>query len=221
MKRLLTLAMALAASSARWAADPPNAQQELHEVLTLTPNVTHGARVFATCVPCHGHDGNGQPQGKVPIIAQQHANVIAKQLIDYRHAERWDLQMEDVASTHRIGAARDIADVAAYVSSLPRTGTAGLGDGRNVELGARIYVRDCAGCHGADAEGAGALRVPRLAGQHYRYLLRQLHDTVEERRPNMPPPHPQLFEKLDVSEFTGIADYLARLHPPRRVLPPQ
>ncbi len=224
MKRWLALVLmagsALTAAPIE-AADPPTTSQELHEVLTIAPNINHGGRVFAACVACHGRDGNGQAQGDVPIIAQQHAFVIAKQLVDYRHAERWDLQMEAVASTHRLGPARDIADVAAYVAALPRAGDAGLGEGRNVAVGARVYARDCAGCHGADGEGNGVLRVPRLAGQHYRYLLRQLHDTVEERRPNMPPPHPQLFANLGVEEFTGIADYLARLHPARRVLPAQ
>ena len=62
--------------------------------------------------------------------------------------------------------------------------------------------------------------VPRLAGQHYKYVLRQLHDTLEQRRPNMPPPHPQLFDPLQVDQLTGLADYLARLQPARRVLQP-
>jgi cytochrome c553 len=200
------------------AADPPSARQELTDVFRVAPNLTRGGRLFSACIACHGRDGNGQPQGNVPAIAQQHQRVIAKQLVDYRHAERWDLQMEEVASTHRLGPARDIADLSAYVSSLPRESREASGEGRNLEHGSRVYLRDCAGCHGAEAEGNGVTLVPRLAGQHYRYLLRQLHDTIEERRPNMPPPHPQLFETMAVEDFTGIADYLSRLKPARRVL---
>ena len=182
------------------------------------PSAAHGAKLFTACVSCHGPDGNGQPQGDVPAIAQQHQRVIAKQLVDYRHAERWDLKMEEVASTHRLGPPKDIADVAAFISTLPREAKQGTGDGRNVELGGRVYLRDCSGCHGAEGEGNGVTLVPRLAGQHFRYLLRQLHDTLEERRPNMPPPHSQLFAKFAVEEFTGIADYLSRLKPARRIL---
>jgi cytochrome c553 len=100
------------------------------------------------------------------------------------------------------------------------TGRTGLGDGKQLETGRSIYGGDCVGCHGADGEGNGVTLVPRLAGQHYRYLLRQLHDTLEQRRPNMPPPHPQLLDKLGVAELTGLADYLARLNPPRRVVTP-
>ena len=165
--------------------------------------------------------GEALPQGDVPAIAQQHQRVIAKQLIDYRHAERWDPLMEEVVARHGLSSARDIADVAAYVAAQRRDGArAGTGDGRQVETGARLYSRDCAGCHGADGEGNGVTLVPRLAGQHYKYVLRQLHDTLEQRRPNMPPPHPQLFDPLQVNELTGLADYLARLQPPRRVLTP-
>jgi len=214
----LLAGQALAADPAA-AKDPPNAREELSDVFRQTPSAARGSKLFPACVGCHGKDGNGQPQGDVPAIAQQHQRVIAKQLVDYRHAERWDLRMEEVASTHRLGPPRDIADLAAFISTLPRESKEGHGDGRNVEHGGQVYLRDCAGCHGADGEGNGVTLVPRVAGQHYRYLLRQLHDTVEERRPNMPPPHPQLFEKFEVGDFTGVADYLSRLSPARRVLP--
>ena len=213
------LALPLRAADPAVAKDPPNAREELREVIRQAPSAARGSKLFAACVGCHGKDGNGQPQGDVPAIAQQHQRVIAKQLVDYRHAERWDLRMEEVASTHRLGPPRDIADLAAFISTLPRDSKEGHGDGRNVEHGGRVYLRDCAGCHGVDGEGNGVTLVPRLAGQHYRYLLRQLHDTLEERRPNMPPPHPQLFEKFAVEDFTGISDYLSRLMPARRVLP--
>ena len=202
-------------------ADPPDAKQELREVYKLTPSVGRGAELFRNCVTCHGTAGNGLPQGDVPAIAQQHQRVIAKQLIDYRHAERWDPLMEEVVSRHGLSSAQDVADVAAYVAAQRRDNAqTGLGDGKHVDLGARLYLRDCSGCHGADGEGNGVLLVPRLAGQHYKYVLRQLHDTLEQRRPNMPPPHPQLFDPLQVDELTGLADYLARLQAPRRVLSP-
>lgn len=216
---LLAVPVLPGVAAAPAATDPPNAQEELREVFRQTPSAAHGAQLFTVCVACHQRDGNGQPQGDVPAIAQQHQRVIAKQLIDYRHAERWDPQMEQVASSHGLAAARDIADVAAYVSTLARESKEGRGDGHNAAHGGQVYQRDCAGCHGAEGEGNGVTLVPRLAGQHYRYLLRQLHDTVEERRPNMPPPHAQLFASFTVDEFTGVADYLSRLQPARHVLP--
>ena len=187
-------------------------------VFRLEGNINRGQRQFAVCAGCHGADGNGTPQGNVPVIAGQHQRVIIKQLIDYRHSERWDPQMEQVADRHTLKDPQDIADVGGFISSLQRAARQGQGDGANVAHGKSVYLRDCADCHGAEGEGNGVTLVPRLAGQHYRYLLRQLHDTVEERRPNMPPPHRQLFGTMAVEDYTGIADYLSRVVPVRRIV---
>ena len=158
----LLAGQALAADPAA-AKDPPNAREELSDVFRQTPSAARGSKLFPACVGCHGKDGNGQPQGDVPAIAQQHQRVIAKQLVDYRHAERWDLRMEEVASTHRLGPPRDIADLAAFISTLPRESKEGHGDGRNVEHGGQVYLRDCAGCHGADAKGKEAMKTRDLS----------------------------------------------------------
>jgi cytochrome c553 len=217
MKHIANLLFALVALPLA-AQQPQSASDELREVLRVEPVLRDGAQVFKACVACHGHDGNGTPEGNVPVIAEQHQRVIAEQLVDYRHADRWDVKMEEVVGRHNLAGPHDIADVSAYVASLPRTARPGFGDGRNVALGRSLYARDCQSCHGADGEGNGVTQVPRLAGQHYRYLLRQLHDTLEERRPNMPPPHRALLGDLGVGELTGLADYLSRMQPPRHVV---
>jgi cytochrome c553 len=217
MKNIANLLLALAILPLG-AQQTPAASDELREVLRVTPVLRDGAQVFKACVACHGRDGNGTPEGNVPVIAEQHQRVIAKQLVDYRHADRWDVKMEEVVGHHNLAGPHDIGDVSAYIASLPRTAQPGLGDGRNVALGKRLYTRDCQSCHGVDGEGNGVLQVPRLAGQHYRYLLRQLHDTLEERRPNMPAPHRELLGDLGVDELNGLADYLARMQPPRHVV---
>jgi cytochrome c553 len=217
MRYVVSLLLALLALPLA-AQQPQTASDELREVLRLEPVLSHGANLYSSCVACHGRDGNGVPKGNVPVIAEQHQRVIAEQLVDYRHADRWDVSMEDVVSRHDLAEARDIADISAYVASMPRTALPGLGDGRNVAQGKLLYTRDCQSCHGVDGEGNGVQRIPRLAGQHYRYLLRQLHDTLEERRPNMPPPHRALLGDLAVEDLTGLADYLSRLQPPRRVV---
>lgn len=196
----------------------PEASAEFSRIARLEAHAAQGRELYEACVSCHGRDGSGNATGYVPVIAEQHQRVIAKQLIDYRHADRWDPRMEAVSGRHNLPGAQDIANLAAYVSRLPRAQNQGHGDGGNVEAGKRIFARDCAGCHGLEAEGNGVLLVPRLAGQHYSYLLRQLHDTLEERRPNMPPPHQQLLGGLDADELTGIADHLSRIQPSRHVV---
>ncbi len=86
-----------------------------------------------------------------------------------------------------------------------------MGDGEFAARGGVIYEKVCASCHGKSAIGGNADSMPRLAGQHYQYLLRQLHDAIEGRRPNFPPEHKTLLQPMERADFVGIADYLSRL----------
>ena len=204
---LCAVAMPLAAQQAS------KTQQEYETVLRSKPDTVHGAQLFAKCATCHGIDGAGVQDGRVPAIADQHFRVIAKELVDFRHDKRWDALMEHYSDEHNLGDSQDLADVAGYVSNLKPVRTSGLGNGEFVNDGAKIYSRSCASCHGAAAEGDNRKRVPRLASQHYAYLLRQLHDAVEGRRPNFPREHVRLLARIDRSDFAAVADYLSRLSP--------
>jgi cytochrome c553 len=186
--------------------------QDVKEVLRKTPDAAHGAELFRNCVACHGTDGFGAPDGTVPTIAGQHASVIAKQLIDYRQARRWDIRMERIADKHLLRGAQDIADVAAYASSLTHGGPLSTGEGTWIAEGEKTYAQRCAGCHGAAGEGDAKKRIPRLAGQHFDYLRRQMYDGVDGRRPNLSASHVHLFKAFVMEDFEGVADYLSRLH---------
>jgi cytochrome c553 len=187
------------------------AQQELAAVAHSTPNLDQGAQVFRTCAMCHGSDGGGTRDGQVPRIAGQHASVLRQQLIDYRYDRRWDPRMESIAGRHDLPSAQAIADVTAYVSRLDREPPIGTGDGSLVQQGASSYAQDCRACHGAAAQGDGARAIPRLAGQHYEYLRRQIYDAVDGRRPNFSSAHIRLLAKLDHDDIQALADYLSRL----------
>jgi len=186
---------------------------ELQAVLRAKVDASHGEVLFATCARCHGANGAGAADGSVPAIAGQHFRVLARQLVDYRHDLRWDVRMEHFADFPYLIFAQDVADVAAYIAGLPRTGPRNTGDGTYLAVGTQVYAQRCASCHGANGEGDDAHAYPRLAGQHYPYLVRQLHDAVERRRPNFPPSHVRLLSRLDRDEFVGVSDYLSRLPP--------
>jgi cytochrome c553 len=79
-----------------------------------------------------------------------------------------------------------------------------------VGRGATAYAAQCASCHGPNGEGDDRGWVPRLAGQHSGYLMRQIHDAANGRRPPMSRDHRKLFEKLDYDDIYGLTDYLAR-----------
>ena len=185
--------------------------EDVAAVLRLMPNPTHGREIFRLCASCHGAEDTGLPKGWVPEIAGQHARVIVKQLVDFRHGRRWDLRMEVVAGRHVLKSSQDIVDVASYVASLTPAQPRSLGTGEDVTRGQELYEAHCVACHGRGGDGSNARFVPRLAGQDYDYLLRQLHDAIDGRRPGLKATHAKLLRPFDAADLEGIAGYLSKL----------
>ncbi len=189
--------------------------QEFREAVQLDPNLGHGAELFRACASCHQADGSGSEDGTIPLIAGQHVSVLVKQLVDFRHDRRWHARMREAAKQHDLGGAQDILDVASYAAGLkrpaPRAG--GVSDGKALHEGQVVYYRECAACHGRLGEGELRTLRPRLAGQHYLYLLKQLYDTASLTRPGMDADHVKRISALTAAERAGVADYLSRLTP--------
>lgn len=188
-------------------APPP----ELREALQTKPNAEHGARLYRGCAGCHGPLGGGRVDGSVPRIGGQHFSVLVEQLVDYRSDRRWDPRMERFADKHHLADARAVADVAEFVSQLGTSVMPGVGTGEQLKRGTEVYAKSCRSCHGSSAQGNAKRAIPQLAGQHYEYLQRQIHDAVDGRRPNFSRAHVHLLARLDRDDIQGVADYLSRL----------
>lgn len=187
-------------------------RQELLQALRSKPNLDRGAELFRNCAVCHGPMGGGTQDGGVPRIAGQHVSVLAKELVDYRHDRRWDLRMEHFADNHHLVDAQAIADVAGYVHHLATDVPPGTGDGELVDHGSGVYRQRCQSCHGQSADGDAKAMVPRIAGQHYEYLMRQIYDAVDGRRPNFSPAHVRMLARLERADIVGLADFLSRMN---------
>lgn len=207
-------AAALARADGQGARQPArSADPVLRAALDATPDPVRGEDLYAPCGACHGTDGRGVRDGSVPAIAAQHASVIIKQLTDYRGGRRWDVQMEHAAKMSHLQGPQELADVAAFIASLPRGTIGGYGPGEYLDVGARAYFRECESCHDPLGQGEARRAIPRLAGQHYAYLTRQFFDAVEERRPTMSTLHVRLMKPFGREEIQGISDYLSRTSP--------
>jgi cytochrome c553 len=189
--------------------------REFSDGAWLEPDLVHGAELYGSCAACHGPDGRGTEDGEVPAIAGQHGSVLLKQLTDFRHEQRWNERMQHFTDQHHLAGAQDLTDVAAYVASLPRfpPTARGIGDGTALGEGASIYFQKCERCHRPLGQGDLLMNRPRLAGQHYAYLLRQLQETAANQRPGMDRAHVDRLKGISPEGLRGVADYLSRVSP--------
>jgi cytochrome c553 len=187
------------------------AQREYSAALALQADVDHGAELFLNCISCHGSGGLGRLDGTVPRIAGQHYRVLVRQIVDFRHGKRWDYRMEEVASNqHALVEPQDIADVAAYVAGLEEDTESAVGDGTQLQAAAAVYRSQCQSCHGIRGEGDPARMIPKIGGQHFGYLVRQIHDAVDGRRTPLAETHRRRFRALDYEDINGLCDFIAR-----------
>jgi cytochrome c553 len=184
---------------------------DLTQAMALTPNIERGKDIYRLCANCHLSNGWGKPDGSFPVIAGQHRNVLIKQLEDIRTKNRDNPTMFPFTEPGSIGGLQGIADVTAYIATLPADPTPGTGSGNNLEQGKQLYQKLCKKCHGKQALGNNDAFFPRLKGQHYAYLLRQLEWIQNGYRKNANELMIDRVKALSHDELDAIADYLSRL----------
>jgi cytochrome c553 len=184
------------------------------EALNYTGDAENGEDAFEVCSACHLPSGAGRPDGTFPQLAGQHTTVLIKQMADIREGRRDNPIMYPFAKT--LVDPQELADVAAYIETLPIPTDNGRGTGDNLAVGEKLYKRDCVICHGDQGEGEAEKFYPVLAGQHYKYLLRQIEDIAAKRRRNANPDMVKVVEAYDEAELMAVVDYMSRLEWPDR-----
>lgn len=170
----------------------------------------NGEIAFEVCQGCHGAAALGDVDGSYPRLAGQHASVLIKQLVDVRAGIRDNRKMYPFAEEHVISP-REIADIAVYLRGLPVPADHGEGPGEDLARGRALYERDCVDCHGPKGEGDAARFYPRVADQHYLYLLRQMRDIQSGARRNANPEMLELAKPYSYEELLAVIDYMSRL----------
>ncbi|MDJ0956000.1 MAG: c-type cytochrome [Arenicellales bacterium] len=194
--------------------------QELNQALDLEPNIEEGRKLYSICALCHTPESWGNADGTYPQLAGQHRNVILKQLADIRAGNRDVPQMAPFAQEGLLGGPQGLADVAGYISTLPMNPEPGTGRGDNLQHGQDLYENACEICHGENGEGDDESFFPRIQGQHYNYLLRQLKWIRDGQRRNVYRGMVRRMRRMTDTDFEAVADYVSRLRPPKDHLGP-
>ena len=191
--------------------------------LSFDPDIRNGKLIYETCASCHLPEGWGTNDGTYPQIAGQHQNVLIQQLMDIRSGHRENPTMYPFVQERTIGGYQSLADVVIYVSTLPMHPQHEKGPWPKARpeyrKGKKLYENNCASCHGNNAQGNNDISAPRLHGQHYPYLLRQInHIKHKQRKVNAA--MQSIVDQLSEEQLHQIINYISFLKVPKNKLAP-
>jgi cytochrome c553 len=161
------------------------------------------------CAVCHGEQGQSVAPD-FPRLAGQNAAYVLKQLQDFASGHRLSPVMLDKA--------RQLSDeqmwaIGLFYQSMRPTVTL-VADPKLAQVGEFVYERGnthtalpaCVTCHGTAARGTAEL--PRLAGQHPDYIVRQMKAFKDRSRSNDSAIMHLVAERISELELQAVAAYL-------------
>jgi cytochrome c553 len=165
------------------------------------------------CANCHGPHGDSVSSA-FPRLAGQQAAYTEVQLKAFKDHSRGDpyaqAYMWGMASQLDEGTMKRLA--AYYAAERPNPGR--TGDAARMAKGKNIFknglpeagILACTSCHGENAQGKDT--IPRLAGQHPEYLVKQLAAFKSMQRANNPVMH-AMTDKMGLEQMQAVAEYAA------------
>lgn len=192
--------------------------KEMTKALNTKGDVKKGAILYEDCRGCHKANGVGRPDAGYPQLAGQHATVLIKQMMDTRSGKRDNPRMHPFIESSVV-AAKDVPHIAAYLNSLPLPANNRKGDGKYLERGKALYVKDCESCHGEHGEGDAKKFYPRVTGQHYPYLYRESLDIRDMQRRNANTKMVKALKGYTDEDIEAVSDYMSRLEAPASSVP--
>ena len=168
--------------------------------------------VSGRCFLCHGMEGEAASQ-VFPRLAGQHSEYGAKQLADFKSGKRKSESMKAQVEELTPAEMKALGTFFEKKKAAPNQAT----DIDILAVGKYIFAKgnqfsglpSCASCHGA--KGYGTPLLPRLAGQHPRYIEDQLKQFNKRERTNDNAVMHTIASKLSELETHAVAEYIATL----------
>ena len=164
------------------------------------------------CAVCHGDQGQSVAPD-FPRLAGQNASYMHKQLKDFADGKRQSAVMLDKAKQLT---SEQMYAIGLYYQSLKPSVTL-VADVQLAQVGQFVYDRGnphtslpaCVTCHGTGARGTTEL--PRLAGQHPEYIIKQVKAFKSGDRVNDNTIMHLIASRVSDMELQAVATYLGGL----------
>jgi len=179
--------------------------------IAASGDIQRGSALAAGCAGCHGAEGIS-PADAFPNLAGLPADVIYKQLDDYRTGKRQNPIMQGMAAAL---SDQKITDLAAHFAALPAAKQSGADAAAPALIRTGNPLRSiapCAACHGPLGRKEGA---PPLHGQKGAYLKAQLEAFATSTRHNdINQQMREVARALSASERDALADWYGEARHP-------
>ncbi len=169
-------------------------------------DIEAGRTKAQACAACHGADGNSS-SGSYPNLAGQTWRYLYVQLKDFKEGRRSDPVMSPMAAP--LGR-QDMIDIANFFAAqTPRPSTFKV-DECKARLGkAKADEVLCTMCHLGGFSGQN--EIPRVAGQQYEYIVKQMQDFRSRKRTNDAGNMTSVTKTLSDADIENLAQYITGL----------
>lgn len=174
--------------------------------LAAAQDIEAGRTKSQACAACHGADGNSQ-SGQFPNLAGQTWRYIYIQLKDYKEGRRSDPIMTAMATPL---SRQDMIDIGNYYAAQKARPSTFKADETKIKLGlAKANETLCSMCHLGGFSGQN--EIPRVAGQQYEYIVKQMKDFKARTRTNDAGNMTSVAQTLSETDIENLAHYITSL----------